>query len=163
MTGLEPFMEGFRSGVKAPDRLPLSELATREVHLSGSQYGPKYDLSVVPAHEFVLNSFKDAQWKEIANVAPTGFGKTTIFEVCASYAVAQDPGDLLMLGQNDKLVKRWMESRLLKVLRQSPWTKPFKPQRRNQDLNHLPPHGTFYWRRERVEHAGGVHALLLRG
>tara|TARA_R110002074_G_scaffold216114_1_gene385973 strand:+ start:310 stop:2097 length:1788 start_codon:yes stop_codon:yes gene_type:complete len=133
MTGLEPFMEGFRSGVKAPDRLPLSELATREVHLSGSQYGPKYDLSVVPAHEFVLNSFKDAQWKEIANVAPTGFGKTTIFEVCASYAVAQDPGDLLMLGQNDKLVKRWMESRLLKVLRQSPWTKPFIPSGANRN------------------------------
>ena len=128
-----PFMEGFRSGVKAPDRLPLSELATREVHLSGSQYGSKYDLSVVPAHEFVLNSFKDAQCKEIANVAPTGFGKTTIFEVCASYAVAQDPGDLLMLGQNDKLVKRWMESRLLKVLRQSPWTKPFIPSGANRN------------------------------
>lgn len=123
----EPQLWGFLSGVKPPDRLPLSELATREVHLSGSQYGAKYDLSVVPAHEFVLNAFKNPHIKEIANIAVTGFGKTTIFEVCGSYAVAQDPGDLLMLGQNDKLVKDWMESRFLKVLRRSPWTQGFIP------------------------------------
>lgn len=123
----EPLLFGFLQGVKPPDRLPLSELAAREVHLSGSQYGAKYDLSVVPAHKFVLDTFKDPRVKEIANIAVTGFGKTTIFEVCASYAVAQDPGDLLMLGQNDKLVKDWMESRLLKVLRRSPWTRDFIP------------------------------------
>lgn len=122
-----PWKVGFLSGVKPPDRLPLSELATRNVYLAGSQYGAKYDLSVVPAHEFVLNAFKDPRIKEIANIAVTGFGKTTIFEVCASYAIAQDPGDLLMLGQNDRLVKDWMESRLLKVLRKSPWTKIFIP------------------------------------
>jgi hypothetical protein len=93
-----PWKVGFLSGVKPPDRLPLSELATKNVYLAGSQYGAKYDLSVVPAHEFVLNAFKDPRIKEIANIAVTGFGKTTIFEVCASYAIAQDPGDLLMLG-----------------------------------------------------------------
>lgn len=123
----EPILWGFIEGVKPPDRLPLSVLATREVFLSGSQYGAKYDLAVVPAHEFVLDAFKDPRIKEIANVAVTGFGKTTIFEVCGSYAVAQDPGDLLMLGQNDKLIKDWMESRFLKVLRRSPWTRDFIP------------------------------------
>lgn len=123
----KPWRFGFLSGVKPPDRLPLSVLATKNVHLAGSQYGAKYSLTVVPAHEFVLNVFKDPRVKEIANIAVTGFGKTTILEVCISYAVAQDPGDTLVLGQNDKLVKDWMESRLLKVLRRSPWTKPFIP------------------------------------
>jgi Phage terminase large subunit (GpA) len=122
-----PWKFGFLSSVKPPDRLPLSELATKNVYLSGSQYGAKYSLTVVPAHEFVLNAFKDARVKEIANIAVTGFGKTTIFEVCASYAIAQDPGDLLMLGQTNGLVKDWMTSRLLKVLRRSPWTKGFIP------------------------------------
>lgn len=123
----EPQLWGFLSGVKPPERLALSDLAAKEVYLSGSQYGARYDPAVVPAHAFVLDAFKNTRIKEIANVAPTGFGKTTIFEVCASYAVAQDPGDLLMLGQNDKLVKDWMESRLLKVLRRSPWTRDFIP------------------------------------
>jgi hypothetical protein len=128
----EPYLWGFLSGVAPPDRLPLSALATKNVFLSGSQYGAKYDLSVVPAHEFVLDAFKDPRVKEIANVAVTGFGKTTIFEVCGSYTVAQDPGDMLMLGQNDKLVKDWMESRFLKVLRRSPWTRDFIPTGRDR-------------------------------
>jgi hypothetical protein len=123
----QPWRFGFLASVKPPDRLPLSELATKNVYLSGSQYGAKYSLTVVPAHEFVLNAFKDTRIREIANIAVTGFGKTTIFEVCASYAIAQDPGDLLMLGQTNGLVKDWMTSRLLKVLRRSPWTKGFIP------------------------------------
>ena len=128
-----PWRFGFLASVKPPDRLPLSDLATKNVYLSGSQYGAKYDLLVVPAHEFVLNEFKNPRTREIANVAPTGFGKTTICEVCASYAVAQDPGDMLILGQNDKLIKEWMESRLLKVLRRSPWTRPFIPTGRDKN------------------------------
>jgi hypothetical protein len=122
-----PYVWGLSSGLKPPDRLPLAEMASQNVFLSGSQYGSKYDLSVVPAHDFIFNSFKDPAVKEIANVAPTGFGKTTIFEVCGSYAVAQDPGDMLILGQNDKLIQDWMESRFLKVLRKSPWTRDFIP------------------------------------
>jgi phage terminase large subunit GpA-like protein len=123
---------GLLAGAKPPDRLPLSELATRNVYLSGSQYGAKYDLSVIPAHAFILDEFKNPHVKEIANVAVTGFGKTTIFEVCASYAVAQDPGDMLILGQNDRLIQDWMESRMLKVLRRSPWTKDFIPSGRER-------------------------------
>lgn len=122
-----PFAWGLVTGAKPPDRLPLAELATKNVHLAGSQYGAKYDISVVPAHAFIFEAFKEPRTKEIANVAPTGFGKTTIFEVCTSYAVAQDPGDMLVLGQNDSLIQDWMESRMLKVLRKSPWTMEFIP------------------------------------
>lgn len=122
-----PYIYGLVTGAKPPDRLPLSELATKHVHLSGSQYGSKYDISVVPAHAHVLDTFQDPSVKEIANVAVTGFGKTTIFEVCTSYAVAQDPGDMLILGQTNTLIQDWMESRLLKVLKSSPWTRDFIP------------------------------------
>lgn len=122
-----PWIGGFIDGVKPPDRLPLVELAAKNVYLSGSQYGAKYSVEVCPAHEFVLGSFQNPRVKEIANIAVTGFGKTTIFEVCVSYAVAQDPGDMLILGQNDRLIKDWMESRLIKTLTRSPWTKGLIP------------------------------------
>ena len=128
-----PWLEGARASIKPPDRLPLSELATRNVHLSGSQYGAKYDLTVVPAHEFVLNAFKDPRIKEIGNVAPTGFGKTTIFEVVISYTVAQDPGDTLVMSNSNQTTAKWMQSRMLKVLRRSPWTRHLIPSGRNRN------------------------------
>jgi hypothetical protein len=105
----------------------LHELAAQEVYLADSQYGAKYDPRTVPAHEHVLAAFRDPRVKEIAVVAPTGFGKTTVFEVCISYIVAQDPGPTLMLSATDQSTRAWMESRMLKVLRLSPWTRDLIP------------------------------------
>jgi hypothetical protein len=122
-----PYLWGVLTATKPPDRLSLSELAGRNVYLAGSQYGAKYDPTAIPAHAFILDAFTDGTVKEIANVAVTGFGKTTIFEVCGSYVVAQDPGDTLILGQTNLTTRKWMESRFLRVLKKSPWTKEFIP------------------------------------
>lgn len=122
-----PWLSGWTMAIKPPVRLPLADIATREVHLHGSQYGPRYSIDTVPAHRLVFEAWSDPAIKEIGNIAPTGFGKTTIFEVVISEAWAQQPGDGLFIGQNQKMVKDWMEGRMLRVLHKSPWTRDLLP------------------------------------
>jgi len=122
-----PWLSGFTRACRPPDRSPLADVASREVHLVGSQYGPRYSIGTVPAHRIIFDWWEDPSIYEIANIAPTGFGKTTVFEVCISKTVADDPGDTLIIGSNQKNIKKWMESRMLKVLRISPWTRDFIP------------------------------------
>jgi hypothetical protein len=128
-----PYLWGLVTGAKPPDRLPLSQKAAREVYLADSQYGAKYDPDMVPAHAHVLDAFQDPRIKEIANVAVTGFGKTTIFEVAVSYVVAENPGPAGIWSNSNHTTKFWMESRMLKVLKRSPWTRGFLPTGANRN------------------------------
>ena len=122
-----PLVEGFRAGVSPPKELPLPEWAEANVWLPNSQHGSRYLASAIPAHADILEDFRDTETYEIAVVACTGFGKTTIFEVCNAFIVAEEPGDCLMVGQTEDMVRDWVKSRMRKVWETSPCTKALMP------------------------------------
>jgi hypothetical protein len=97
------------------------------VHLPNSQHGQKYQISANPSHGPVLDEFKNPETREIAVVAPTGWGKTTVFEVLNTYVVAEAPGDTLMVGQTEPMIKKWVKSRMQKVWKSSPCTSRLLP------------------------------------
>jgi hypothetical protein len=70
--------------------------------------------------------------KQICVRAPTGGGKTTLLEMCVPWIVAQQPGPLLLVGQNDDTSKDWAESRLLPVLEACPPVARLFPEDRHQ-------------------------------
>jgi hypothetical protein len=76
-----------------------------------------------------------AETLEMAVVASTGWGKTTVFEVCHTYITAEDPGDTLHIGQTDTMVKDWVKSRMQKVWRSSPCSSRLLPSDRQAMTN----------------------------
>lgn len=83
----------------------------------------------------MLDEFKNPETREIAVVGCTGWGKTTVFEVCNTYIVGEDPGDTLMIGQTKDMVMDWIKSRMHKVWRLSPASAAFIPTDRSAMTN----------------------------
>lgn len=122
-----PLIEGLRSGLTPPREEPIPQWAEREVYLPHSQYGTRYVADAVPAHAGVFEAFQDSEVREIAVVGPTGWGKTSVFEVCHCYIVSEDPGETLHVGQTDVMAKQWVKSRMRKVWESSPCSAQFIP------------------------------------
>jgi len=77
-----------------------------------SDRNSQFDAKTAPwMNEPILEIGKDAN-DEIIIAAPTGSGKTTLFESLLCWIVAENPGPTLVTGQTDKTAKQWAESRL---------------------------------------------------
>ena len=126
-TSAFPLIEGFRVGVAPPPALALRDWANANVHLPNSPEGAKYSTDAVPAHAFVLDFLEDPDIREIDLLACVGFGKTAILEAWMTYIVGVNPGDTLVIGQTNEMVKDWMESRMRKTWQLSPVSAPYIP------------------------------------
>lgn len=122
-----PLIDGFRAGVAPPPDIPFREWASEHVYLPNSPEGARYSLDAVPAHAVIFDWLEDASVREIALIACVGFGKTAILEAWCTRIVAIDPGDTLVVGQTNDMIRDWMESRMRKVWQSSPLSSPYIP------------------------------------
>ena len=64
-----------------------------------------------------FEAFADSKITQLCIRACTGGGKTTFLEaMVVPWVIAQDPGPMLLAGQNDDMVSQWAETRLYPVL-----------------------------------------------
>jgi len=104
--------QAFYDAVRPSERLTPIQWMERHVVVPHSDRNSQFDAKTAPwMNEPILEIGKDAN-DEIIIAAPTGSGKTTLFESLLCWIVAENPGPTLVTGQTDKTAKQWAESRL---------------------------------------------------
>lgn len=108
--------ESISEGIKDP--FPGSELDWIEenVTLPFSARSTAFDRQISPQLNKIAHACVDDEHTQVAVRAATGGSKTTLLEILTPYIISQEPGPMLLIGQNDEMVKEWHESRLSKVL-----------------------------------------------
>lgn len=129
---LAPVHQGARNGFRPPTRLRSWEWMARNVKVMNSERSGKYDPEQTPWWKAPLEAAADFETREIVCLAPTGSGKSAMFEALISFVVCEDPGPLLYASQTDADAKFWGETRLIPALKQCQPMKGLWPEDRHQ-------------------------------
>jgi hypothetical protein len=108
--------ESFCDGLKSDYTGTAVDWMKEEVKLPFSARSTRFDPEMAPWLNKIIAACDDDSITKVVVRAPTGGAKTTLLEVFIPYVIAQKPGPMLLIGQNDESVKEWSESRLTKVL-----------------------------------------------
>lgn len=80
----------------------------------------KFSRAVSPWLNDIFEDLADDRVTQLVVRACTGGGKSTLVECFLPFAIAEAPGGMLMVGQNDDMVKEFAESRLIPLLEACP-------------------------------------------
>lgn len=64
-----------------------------------------------------INARADTSLAEVVVLAPTGGGKTTIYDCCIPHIISEDPDNLILAVQGNNQAKIYVEGRLMQILR----------------------------------------------
>lgn len=109
--------DAFRRGIRPPSGLAPPEWAGENVRLQNSERSPFFDISQTPWWREPMELAGDSEVHNIVCLAPTGSGKSTMFEGLIPWVISEDPGPLLYACQTDPDAKFWAESRLMPALK----------------------------------------------
>ena len=109
-------LEAFADGLKPSTDLGIVGWCEKHVDLPFSARAQKFDCSYSPWLRQILEAIGDNRNKQVVVKAPTGGGKTTLFEALAMYVPVEDPGNMLIVFQTDNEAKEWSDTRLDKVV-----------------------------------------------
>lgn len=114
---------GFSRGIRPAEELPVVDWIERNVRLGSWARSPVLDLSVTP---WLRRPYREAEGNECRVMVlrmPTGSGKSTFFEGLVPWVVRNDPGPMQISFQKDDQARRWMETRMVKVLQNTSATR----------------------------------------
>lgn len=117
-----PYVTKSFSSFKPPEKLTVSRWSDKHRILSekdSAAPGP-WRTDRTPYLKEPMNAFNDPQVQDITFVAGTQLGKTVMELNMIGYAVAQDPGPMLIVYPSDKLAKFTSENRLQPMMELSP-------------------------------------------
>jgi len=110
------------SAFKPPEKLTVSQWADKYRILSekdSAAPGP-WRTERTPYLKEPMDAFNDPKVQDITFIAGTQLGKTVMELNMIGYAVAQDPGPMLIVYPSDKLAKFTSENRLQPMMELSP-------------------------------------------
>ena len=110
----------------------IQDWLQQNVRLPHSARSTQFDPELAPWLNDPLKAFADDRVKQICLIAPTGGAKTTFLELIVPWVVAQQPGPMLLVGQNDDMSKEWAESRLIPILSSCEPVRKLFPEDRHQ-------------------------------
>lgn len=118
--------DAFRNACRPPQRLLPSDYAHDRVAIYEGK-SPYYDKHATPWMNEPLDQLANPECTELILLAPTGSGKTTMMEAALAYIVAEDPGPTLIVGQTNKTIEEWFETRLMHTFRNTAETRDLVP------------------------------------
>ena len=121
-----PWEAEWVENMRPPKDQTVSEWAAENVYLANSPIGAKFQPGSFC--DDVLNDLQNPDVYESAVVGHTGMGKSAILECASCWIVSEAPGPTLVLGQTDKTVQEWMETRLNKAFDKCEPVKKLLPQ-----------------------------------
>lgn len=124
------------AALKPPERLTVSEWADKYRILSelDSASPGHWRTSKTPYLKAVMDAFNDDFVHDITFCAGSQLGKTSAEQNMIGYAVAQDPGPMLIVYPSEKLAKFTSEKRLQPLFRLSPDLSKHFRERESKDL-----------------------------
>jgi phage terminase large subunit GpA-like protein len=122
--------------LKPPEKLTVSEWADKYRILSelDSAAPGHWRTSKTPYLKSVMDSFNEDSIHDITFCAGTQLGKTSAEQNMIGYAIAQDPGPMLVVYPSEKLAKFTSEKRLQPLIRLSPALRQKFDERGSKDL-----------------------------
>ena len=110
------------SAFKPPERLTVSDWADKYRILSEKDSAAPglWRTERTPYLKDPMNAFNDKNIKDISFIAGTQLGKTVMEQNMIGYAIAQDPGPMLIVYPTDKLAEFTSENRLQPMFELSP-------------------------------------------
>ena len=108
-----PWVDGWSENMRPPKDQSVAEWAAENVYLANSPIGAKFHPGTFC--DDILNDLQDPDVYQSAVVGHTGMGKSAILECASCWIVSEAPGPTLVLGQTDKTVQEWMETRMNKA------------------------------------------------
>jgi hypothetical protein len=125
--------QGWKESHAPRKDLRPSEWAAQNVYLANSPIGAKFQPG---GHcDAILDDLADPEVYEACAVGHTGMGKSAILECASCWIVAQAPGPTLVLGQTDKTVEEWMETRMKPALAKCEATRRIIPEGADRHKN----------------------------
>ena len=124
------------ASLKPPERLTVSEWADKYRILSelDSASPGHWRTSKTPYLKAVMDAFNDDFVHDITFCAGSQLGKTSAEQNMIGYAVAQDPGPMLIVYPSEKLAKFTSEKRLQPLFQLSPDLSKHFRERESKDL-----------------------------
>jgi hypothetical protein len=123
---------GLSAGIQLRYSGTIHDWLTEHVRIPHSARSTHFELTMASWLNAPLEAFANDRVKQICIAAPTGGAKTTFLELLIPYVIAQQPGPMMVAGQNDDMAKEWCESRLLPMLEACEPVRKLYPEDRHQ-------------------------------
>lgn len=108
--------ELFRIGYAPEDVSPVWAWGRDQLKLRESPYGKRFAIDETPWLRAPLEDFADNHVREITLTCCAQGGKTTAMQVAACWALAQQPGPMMVTLQTDEAAKRFARQRLMPMI-----------------------------------------------
>ena len=107
-----PLALGFIQGIFRKWRGTAIEWLDIHFRIPHSARATKFDGDNAPHLREVIEACCSMSLRKVVFRACTGAGKTTVMEAVSTFAVAVEPGPMLIVGQNDNEIQTWAKTRL---------------------------------------------------
>ncbi len=116
--GKKPLLyQAFARSIKPEQKLSIVDWSSRYVKLARSSRSEWADLRQTPWLIEPIETILGNDVSEVVIAAPTGGGKSTLFEIIGTYIVAEKPGPTLFCTQTNPTAQEWMETGLKPALK----------------------------------------------
>lgn len=117
---LEDLLAASAAGVKPPERISISESATRVRYLNNpnSYVGP-WDNSIAPYLIEVQDTLASLQYTGLVFAGPARCGKSDIFFNWLADTAVRDPADMMIIHMTKDIARDWSKGDLQKFFRHS--------------------------------------------
>jgi len=138
-------MESVFRMFEPPPRLTISEWAEKYAYLSpeDSAEPGKYHCSRAPYQREMMDAVSDPEIEEVSYKTSSQVGKTQIAKAIIGYYMQQDPGPILLVMPNEKMVRSFSKDRLTPMLRDTPVLRELVRQARAKNSSNEILHKTF--------------------
>lgn len=106
--------------IRPPERLSVSEAATKYRRLSNDITSGPWDNKIAPYLVEVMDSFETLDHTGVVFAGPARCGKSEPFFNWLLYSAKCDPADMMFIGMTQSVARDWSQGDLAKAIRQAP-------------------------------------------
>lgn len=114
---MSPLVQGIKEGVFRRHVGSAVSWLEKWFRIPHSARSTTFNSNNAPHLNDIIEACCDLNHQKVVVRACTGAGKTTVMEAVSLFAIAVEPGPMLIAGSTDKDIKDWAESRLIPELK----------------------------------------------
>lgn len=105
--------------IRPPERLSVSEAATRYRYLREATHNGYWDNTIAPYLAEIMDEMESPYYKGVIFAGPARCGKSDIFNNWLTYSTKCDPGEMMVVEMTQATAREWSQGDLRKLFRHS--------------------------------------------